>query len=200
MNRRYRNVVKAAALAMVLTLFAWPAYGDDITTSINEALEYYKNGEYTEAVSSLNYAAQLIQQKKGGSLESFLPNPLEGWTAGDTTSQAAVAGMFGGVSAERRYQKGESSVKVNIVTDSPIIQGMMMMFTNPAFALSDGGKLEKIAHQKAIVKYKSSEKQGDIQIMVANRFLVSIEGSGVAKADLKKYAEAIDYEKLATLP
>lgn len=200
MNRRYRNVVKAAALAMVLTLFAGLAYGDDITTSINEALEYYKNGEYTEAVSSLNYAAQLIQQKKGGSLESFLPNPLEGWTAGDTTSQAAGAGMFGGVSAECQYQKGESSVKVSIVTDSPILQGMMMMFTNPAFAVSDGGKLEKIAHQKAIVKYKPSEKQGDIQIMVANRFLVSIEGSGVAKADLKKYAEAIDYEKLATLP
>ncbi len=202
MNRPYRSIVKTIVLAMVLTVFAGLAYGnDDITTSINEALEYYKNGDFTEAVSSLNYAAQLIQQKKGGSLESFLPNPLEGWKAEDTTSQAAAgAGMFGGVSAERQYQKGESSVTVRVVTDSPMIQGMMMMFTNPAFAVSDGGKLEKIARQKAIVKYKASEKQGDIQIMVANRFLVSIEGRGVDKADLKKYAEAIDYKKLAALP
>lgn len=201
MNMKYRNTGKAiAVLALMLTVFAGLAYGDDITTSISEALEYYKNGDYTEAVSSLNYAAQLIQQKKGGSLESFLPDPLEGWTAEDTTSQASAAGMFGGVTAERRYDKGDTSVTVRFVTDSPMLQGMMMMFTNPALAVSDGGKLEKIAGQKAIVKYRTSEKQGDIQIMVANRFLVSIEGSSVAKADLKKYAEAIDYKKLAALP
>ncbi len=188
------------AMAMVLILSAGTAYGDDVTTSINEALEYYQNGEYTEAVSNLNYATQLIQQKKGGSLESFLPNPLKGWTAEDTTSQAAGAGIFGGVSAQRQYEKGNRSVSVTIVTDSPMIQGMMMMFTNPAFAVSDGGKMEKIARQKAIVKYKPSEKQGDIQIMVAGRFLISIEGSGVTKTELIKYAEAIDYKKLKTLP
>jgi hypothetical protein len=200
MNRQYLNPAKAAALAVVLTFFSGMAYGDDITTSINEALEYYKNGEYTEAVSNLNYAAQLIQQKKSGKLESFLPKPLKGWTAEDTTSQAAGAGIFGGVSAERRYRKAENSVTVSLVTDSPMIQGMMVMFTNPAFAVSDGGKLEKIAGQRAIVKYKPSEKRGDIKIMVANRFLVSIEGSGVFKTDLKQYAAAIDYNALSSLP
>jgi hypothetical protein len=76
-----------------------------------------------------------------------------------------------------------------------MLQGTMIMFTNPAFALSDGGKPEKIAGQKAIVKYSSSEKQGDTQIMVASRFLISIEGSGGAKSDLKNYAAAIDYKK-----
>jgi hypothetical protein len=198
MNRQYRNLL--IAVALVIPLCAGAAYADDITDSINEALAYYQKGEYTEAASTLNYAVQLIQQKKGGSLESILPKPLAGWTAEDATSQSAGAGMFGAVTANRRYRKEASSVTVDIITDSPMIQGVMMMFSNPAFAVADGGKLEKIAGQKAIVKYKPSQKQGTIQIMVANRFLISIEGRAVAQADLKKYAQAIDYKNLATLP
>ena len=81
-----------------------------------------------------------------------------------------------------------------------MLQGMMVMFSNPAFAVSDGGKLEKIARQRAIVKYQPSDKEGSIQIMVANRFLVSIDGSNVTKAELEQYAQAIDYQQLAALP
>lgn len=200
MNRRHEKLFNCVVLSIAFTLFAGMAFADDITTSINEALEYYNNGEYTEAVSSLNYAAQLIQQKKGGSLESFLPSPLSGWSAEDASSQTAGAGMFGGVAAHREYRKGESSISVAIVTDSPMLQGMTMMFSNPMFATSDGGKLEKIKKQKAIVKYQPAEKEGEIQIMVAGRFLVTIEGSGVTKEELKQYAAAIDYDKLAELP
>ncbi len=200
MYRHHEKRYHCVALAIVFALFAGTAFADDIVTSINEALEYYKNGDYTEAVSNLNYAAQLIQQKKGGSLESFLPKPLSGWSAEDASSQAAGAGMFGGVTAQREYRKGDSSVSVTIITDSPMLQGMMVMFSNPMFATSDGGKLEKINKQKAIVKYQPSEKEGEIQIMVASRFLVTVEGRDVTKAELNQYAEAIDFDKLAELP
>ncbi len=81
-----------------------------------------------------------------------------------------------------------------------MMQGMMMLFTNPAFAAADGGKLEKIRGQKAIVKYTPATKKGDIKIMVVNRFLVSIEGNDINKEDLKNYAKAIDYKKLGALP
>ncbi len=200
MNYRFSKFAAGIVFSLFFTFFAGSASADDITDSIKEGLEYYKNGEYTEAVSNLNYATQLIQQKKGGSLESFLPDPLKGWTAQETTSQAVGAGLFGGVTAERDYRKGNGSVSVTIVTDSPMIQGMAVMFSNPAFAVSDGGKLERIAGQKAIVKYSSADKEGDIQIMVVSRFLVSIEGDNVSKSDLKKYAAAIDYKKLSALP
>jgi hypothetical protein len=195
-----RKLTTTLCIALITLFVAGPAVADDITDSIKEALDYYKNGDFTEAVSNLNYAAQLIQQKKGGSLESFLPEPLKGWKAEDTSSQAAAAGIFGGVTAEREYTKGDASVSVTIVTDSPMIQGMAVMFTNPAFAVSDGGKMEKIAGQRAIVKYSSADKSGDIQIMVASRFLISIDGSDVNKSELKKYAAGINYKKLAAMP
>ena len=109
--------------------------------------------------------------------------------------------MFGGgVTAEREYSKGSSSISIKIITDSPIMQSMMMMFSNPMIATSDGGKLERIGRQKAIVKFDPDNKEGDIKIVVANRFLVLIEGRETTMEDMKAYAKAIDYKKLKSLP
>jgi hypothetical protein len=197
----YSNKLMLAGAFLVLMSFSFSGYADDIEDSIKEGLQYYKSGEYKDAVESLNYATQLIQQKKGKGLESFLPEPLKGWTAQKASSQAAGAAMFGGgVTAEREYSKGSSSISIKIITDSPIMQSMMMMFSNPMIATSDGGKLERIGRQKAIVKFDPDNKEGDIKIVVANRFLVLIEGRETTMEDMKAYAKAIDYKKLKSLP
>ncbi len=200
----FNSLIKSlniGGLVFILVTFSAAGYADDVQESINEALQYYNNGEYKDAVDTLNYASQLIQQKRSGGLELFLPEPLDGWRMQDTSSQAMAAAMFGGgISAEREYRKGSSSVKVQIITDSPLMQGMMMMFSNPMYATSDGGKLERIGRQKAIVKYDSGKKKGDVNIVVANRFLVTIEGQEISKEELTAYAEAIDYNKLQSLP
>ncbi len=194
------NGLKVVVVFFILMAFSVSGYADDIEDSIKEALQYYVDGDYKDAVESLNYASQLIQQKKGKGLESFLPEPLKGWTGQKSTSQAAGAAMFGGgVTAQREYSKGSSSITVQIITDSPLMQGMMMMFANPMFATSDGGKLERIGRQKAIVKFNTDNKQGEIKIVVANRFLVLIEGDDVTKEALKGYAKAINYKKLKAM-
>jgi hypothetical protein len=188
-----------AVLAVIA--FSVTVYADEITDSINEALQNYKDGKHSEAMTSLNYASQLIAQKKGGDLQSLLPKPLQGWTAEDATSQAAGVQMLGGgVTAERRYRKDSGSVSIKILTDSPLLQSMMMMFTNPMMATADGGKMEKIGGEKAIVKYNAANKDGNINIAVANRFLITVEGNDVSLGDLKAYAGAVDYKKLAAIP
>ena len=192
---------KWIGLAFTLLLLSFSGYADDIEDSIEEALEYYQSGDYQDAVESLNYASQLIQQKKGEGLIAFLPEPLDGWTAQEGSSQAAGAAMFGGgVTVEREYRKGSGSISIQLITDSPLMQGMMMMFSNPMMATSDGGKLEKIGRQKAIVKFDNAEMSGEIMIVVAKRYLITIEGQDVTKEDMKAYAKAIDYKKLKSLP
>lgn len=173
---------------------------DDVTEAINEALQQYKEGDFAIAASSLDYAAQLIRQKTGGKIVDMLPEALPGWKAEEGSSQAAgTAMMGGGVTAERSYTKGESSVEINITADSPMLQGMMMMLSNPMFATSNGGRLTKIAGQKAIVHYSSQEKSGEIQIVVANRFLINISGNHVTSEDLKNYAAKINFNGLAKM-
>jgi hypothetical protein len=172
-------------------------FADEITDSIEEAMEYYKENNYVEAANSLDYASQLIRQKRSGNLEALLPEPLAGWSGEDVKSQAAGPGYLGGmISAKRKYKKDNSSVTIEIITDSPALQSMVMLFSNPAYASADGGKLTKIKRQKAIIKYNPSQKNGEINIVVEKQYLVSVKGRDINENDLVDYASAIDYKKL----
>jgi hypothetical protein len=194
---------RALAIGMCMgVLSCGTVFADEITDSISQGLDQYKKGSYAEAMTSLNFAAQKIGQIKADGLKMFIPQPLAGWTADEVVSQAAGMAMFGGgLSAEGRYHKGDKGdVTVKIVSDSPLLQGMMMLVSNPMFATSSGGKLEKIKNQTAIVKYETQAKRGDINVVVAGKVLVTVEGNEVSQDDLMAYAKAIDYDKIAVLP
>lgn len=186
---------------LLLTATVQSVGADDVTTAIEEALKAYQDGDHSTAVESLNYASQLIQQKKGEALKDYFPEPLNGWQAQEATSQAIGAAMMGGgLTASRTYRREDRSVTVQFVTDSPMLQPFMMMLANPMAAASNGGKLETIGGQKALVQYDASKKRGDIRIVVANRILVTVEGSAVSAEDLKAYAQAVDYGRLSEMP
>ena len=197
----HRLVICLSLVVVFVFSGSSPILADDVTDSISEALKQYNNGEFADAVQSLEYASQLIRQKKGGQLEAFLPEPIPGWKAEAAKSQALGSAMFGGgVTAERCYVKDGSRVEVKIITDSPLMQAMMMMFSNPMVATADGGKLEKIGGEKAIVKYSNDNKDGSINMVIANRFLITVEGNDVARQDLIAFAQGIDFKKLAAMP
>jgi len=197
---RMSKVFHVCFIALFISsLFITPGavFADEITDSIGEAMEYYKESNYVEAANSLDYASQLIRQKRSGKLEALLPEPLVGWSAEDVKSQAAGSGYFGGmISAKRNYTKDNSSVTIEIITDSPALQSMVMLFSNPAYASADGGKLTKIKNQKAIIKYNPSDKNGEINIVVEKQYLVSVKGRDINQNDLVDYASAIDYKTL----
>jgi len=197
---RISKVFHACFIVLFISsLFIIPmvVFADEITDSIEEAAEYYKENNYVEAANSLDYASQLIRQKRSGNLEALLPEPLVGWSADDVKSQAAGPGYLGGmISAKRKYKKEKSSVAIEIITDSPALQSMVMVFSNPAYASADGGKLTKIKRQKAIIKYHPSQKNGEINIVVEKQYLVSVKGRNINENDLVDYASAIDYKKL----
>lgn len=194
---------RTLALGVCLgALSCGPVFADEVTDSITQGLEQYQKGSYAEAMNSLNFASQKIGQIKADSLKVLIPKPLPGWTGDEVVSQAAGTAMFGGgLSAEGQYHKGDQgSVTVKIVTDSPLLQSMMMLITNPMFASSSGGRLEKINNQTAIVKYDAQAKGGDVNIVVAGKVLVTVEGNEVSQDDLMAYAKAVDYEMIAALP
>jgi hypothetical protein len=194
---------RAVALSVCLGLLSCgPVFADEVTDSITQGLDQYKKGSYAEAMNSLNFAAQKIGQIKADSLKVLIPKPLAGWTADEVVSEAAGTAMFGGgLSAEGRYHKGDKGdITLKIVTDSPLLQSMMMLISNPMFATSSGGKLEKIKNQTAIVKYEAQGKRGDINVVVAGKVLVTVEGNEVTQDELMAYAKAVDYEKIAAMP
>jgi hypothetical protein len=194
------RIVLPAAIALATALAAAPARADDVEDSVQEAMKAYQGGDYQGAASSLEYAAQLVRQKRGTVLQAVLPAPLAGWSAGEAKAETAAASLFGGMtSAERIYNKGDATVTVRVVTDSPMLQGLMAFLTNPAMAAASGVKMQRIADQKGMVKYDPATKDGEVTVVVANRFMVTVEGKGAEQQDLVAYAAAIDYRKLQGL-
>ena len=197
---------KLLILSVLLIVVSWgftPAYADEILDSINEAIEAYKEKEYAEAAESLDYAKQLIQQLRSENIMKFLPQALPGWES--KTAETQSMGMLGGMSGvQKEYFKpgagdqGRKRITINIMAESPMMQGMMAIF-NPAYAGAQGGKLQKIKRNKAIVKYSPDGRSGEVNVLVKKSYIVSIKGNSVDKKDLLDYAEAVDYKGLKDL-
>ena len=191
---------QSAVIVLMMTFLVGSAVADDVTDIIKSALEAYENGEYSNAAEDLSYAMELIKQKKGENLKDYFPKPLSGWKAEDASSQTAGSGMMGGGTVvSRHYKKGSAEIMINMVTDSPMMQGFAMMMGNPMFATSDGGKMIRIKRQKAMLKYDKNEQSGELSMMVANRIMVTLAGEGISEDELMAYAKAIDIRKLSNM-
>jgi len=179
--------------ALLAGLYASMAMADEVTDQIQEGLKAYEKGDLDTATIALDTAATLIRQKQANSLSGVLPEPLPGWSADEAeTSSAGAAMLGGGLHAERTYRKEDEQVNVSIVGNSPMLQAMSMMFANPAMMGGDA-KLLIIDGRKVIQK----KEDHSLEAMIANNFLVSVEGGdGTADESVKAYFEAIDFEAL----
>lgn len=177
-----------------------PVRADEILDQVQEAIELYKQGDYSGAVSGLDFAATQIRQLQAGRVSDALPQALQGWEADEAEMGAMSGAMFGGgVTAERSYSKGDASVDVQIVGESPMLQSVLMMFNNTMIMSASGRKLTRLKGQKAAVEYDAGARSGEIQIVVMNSILVTVQGSDVAEEDLRAYAEAVDFALLKKL-
>ena len=170
---------------------------DNVVSTIREATRQYEVGDYTGAASNLDYAAQLVRQQKSERMKALLPEPLSGWEGKEANAQALGAAILGGgVTVSRDYKRGASNLSVEIVSDSPVLQSVLMMVNNPMFAGAGGGKLETLKGQRAILKFDSGKKSGDLYVVVDGRFVITIKGRQVTREDLIAYGEAINYALL----
>jgi hypothetical protein len=194
----FEKILLRSILTLVIVLGGQSLRAEDnVLSTIQEAIRQYQAGDYTGASSNLDYAAQLVRQQKSEKMKRLLPEPPAGWQAGEASAQALGAAILGGgVTVSRDYKKGDSTVSVEIVSDSPVLQSVLMMINNPMFAGAGGGKLETLKGQRAIFKYENSKKSGELYVVVASRFVVTIKGRQVAKEEMLAFAEMIDYRVL----
>ncbi len=181
-----------AALALVL-MVALPAAADEIIEQINQAIELYQAGDFAGAAGELEFAAAQIRQLRAGEISAALPEPLAGWNAETAETASMGASMFGGgTTASRSYNKDQSNVDVNIVTDSPMLQSLAMMLNNPMILSSSGQKLIRVAGNKAALDW--NDDSGTINVVVLGSVLVTIDGSNLTEDELMAYAEAVNYK------
>src|SRR5471032_1214415 len=182
-----------AVAAFVANMTGAVRAGDEILDALDKARNAYKSGDMSNAKQSLDFASQLIGQKNAEGFAALLPNPLPGWKADRTQSTAVGAVMFGASVASRSYSNAQGdNVEVQITGDSAMVMQFATLLSNPQIA-GAMGKLVRVGSQRAI-----QTADGDINMVIASKFLVTVQGSGSA-GDKAAYAQAVDIIKLTKM-
>ena len=169
-----------AVLTALMIFTALPALAaDDILDALDAARKAYQAGDLASAKQSADLASQLIGQKNAESFVTLLPKPMAGWTADEAQTTSVGSTAFGASQARRTYTNaGGDHVDVQITGDSAIIAQLAPIMANPQFA-GAMGKLVRVGSQRGI-----QNPQGDVHVMVNNKFLVVVTGSAPAAAKL----------------
>jgi hypothetical protein len=180
--------------AIFLALAAMPALAaDDILDAIEAARKAYQAGDMAGAKQSLDLASQLVGQKNAENFAALLPAALPGWKAEKVEATSVGVTVFGVTSASRRYAGPDGrDVQVRITGDSALVLHFARLFMNPTIA-GAMGKLISIGDQRAL-----QTSEGSINMVVADKFLVTVEGSADVDAKLT-YAKAVDIARLSKM-
>lgn len=196
---------KILILCLCAALMALPgtALADDIGDMIKRGLKLYEEGKLSQSMEELNFALAQMRQKKAESLTAIFPEAPSGWKAEKAVTESAGAGLMGGgISASRKYREDgdKGKAKLEIMTDSPLIQSMAMMLSNPMF-LQGGknGKLVRIKGQKGILK--DNGKRAELQMLIDNTILLRAEANKTEKAAdiVQELTKNLDMDKLREL-
>jgi hypothetical protein len=129
---------------------------------------------------------------------------VSGWAMEKPEGQKMTA-PFAVSEAKTTYRSGDASVEVKIV-DSAMNQlffAPFAMFLASGFEKETGDGYEKSINVKGNAgweKWNSADKDGEVNVVVNKRFLVTIEGNGIADAKvLRQFADQMDFGKLAGL-
>ncbi len=164
------------------------------------------------AVKALKEAGEAVQkmaERKPVDPVSFrdlltvLPEPPAGWTKEqDMDARTVQVGEWKYSYVEQSFRAGDGQGHITInVTD-----GAYIPFLYPAFAFAAGYSEESLDHyqkgitwkgHKGMEEFWTKEKRGSITVMVAERFIVKVEGHDINDAGvLHDWLNRIDTDKM----
>lgn len=192
-----RTTALSLCSAGLLALVAGGSVADEVTDQIDAGRKAYNSGELRQAVQELQFAVAGIQQRLNERYVKLLPSPLAGWKADEAESQGAgMAGILVGTAVTRRYYKEDTgeNIEINLLADSPMLQAMIMMMSNPMLLQSEPGT-KPYRHQghSGLLKQDKPNDSWELSLIVANRILVQISGHALKdKEPLELYLKAMD--------
>jgi hypothetical protein len=184
---------------------AGPA-GTQASASDTAAPDYAKLAEQNrQAMTEMN-KGKVIEAVPGATLKALLPEELPGMKRTDATAERTQAMGYDTSNAEGQYNATDNSggrVKIKI-TDTGNMSGSVRLGMS-AWAMgsysreTDTGyeKTTTVNGCKGMEKYDTKNKEGSLQLLAADRFIVDVEGYNVTMDVMKQAVDKIDLKKLA---
>jgi hypothetical protein len=187
MSEQAQQAEKAAKSAGSLNPQGAGARAVDVTTAMN-------------AVGQIMAGGKDIQPVDFHELKAMLPASLPGMQRSETSGQSGEAMGVKGSSATGRYSDGANATISIEIADLGSLSGLAALAGkfDPSMEKETATGYERTTKangQLVHERYDDRARSGEVGVMVANRFSVTVEGSGVDPGALK----AIDLASLATM-
>jgi hypothetical protein len=202
-------MLRVMVVALVLLVASSVTAQDDINKLIDAGRKSVDAGDYQKAIEQFQTVVQKLQDRLGGAIERYFPDPPPGWEAGEIESQSWAGGTAEGshnmLNITREYTRQSDNTRCTVtMTNWPQMvqafqqslqsyrQMQQVMQGNPdvdlTFEERDGWTVMKIV-----------EKQSrSVQVTaVHDRLIVSValDGSDGGAAD--PFVNSIDFKSIA---
>jgi hypothetical protein len=168
-----------------------------------EGLEAFAKAMQAAAGAAAGNDGKPVDPVSFQQLETILPE-ISGWERDKPRGERMTMPVpFS--QTETNYSNGDAHVEVKIVDSafSQLLVAPWAMFMTSGYAKETSDGYEKsvnFAGSPGFEKWDSNEKDGELNFVVAKRFLVTIEGRNISDANvLHDFASKLDMGKLATL-
>lgn len=139
-------------------------------------------------------------------LKDLMPEKIAGMSRTEATGEKSGAMGFTVSTANAKYKgSGDENMDVEIVDTGGIAGVSTMALAGWSMAEIDKEtttgyeKTTKIEGYKAFEKYDSGSKSGEVNLLVADRFVVNVQGDHITMEQLKDALKDLDLSKLEGL-
>jgi hypothetical protein len=154
------------------------------------AAKAYESQDYGAAVSALQEALKLAHKKQREMIVAALAAP-EGWEAegGNETEDNPFAAMAGlGAAVERTFRNGDKTVRIQVMANSPMVQMLAGVFSNPVLLQAQGAEAIEYGTHKAMLK-KEEGGRCELQLLMHGKHVITVNSEGVGDEELLKIVD-----------
>ena len=197
-----QRLLTLAALAVLVPLMS--TYAQDVQTNLDAALTSYKAGDLDQARYSLQQALTGINQAIGKEILLILPTSMEGMVSDEQSDNlTGTTYGFAGLFVSRSYKGETSNASIDIISDSPMLAGINVILSMPAFGPSDPNqKRIKVSGYKALLS-RSASDDGTVSYTLHVPFsnsLLTLNTTGIDSEDkVTGMANMIPVDKIVKL-
>ena len=175
---------------------------DDAKVSVSDAMGAVQAMAKQAEESQKNGPVETVDFR---ALKELLPDNADGLARQSATGEKTGAMGFKISTANAKYANTDNSERIELSIVDAGGTGVMMGLA--AWSMIDVDKetengyekTGKMGDYKSYEKYDNSGKDGEIAVMIQNRFVVTAKGRGVSIDKIKAALEDIDLNKLADM-
>lgn len=178
------------------------AVSEDAKVSVSDAMSAMKKVAEQAEESQKNGPVETVDFR---ALKELLPADADGLARKSATGEKTGAMGFKISTANAEYANEDRSERIDLsIVDAGGTGAMMGM---AAWSMIDVDKetengyekTGKMGDHKSYEKYDNGGKDGEIAVLIKNRFVVTAKGRGVSMDKIKAALEDIDLDKLADM-